>query len=105
MAWTERASGATGVDFDLWRPLRRLGAPRRGSGRPAGGWATAVVAVALVAGTVPLASAGVSLATVQTSVALGNALGPVLGGAIVAVIGFRSTFLLASACLLLSGIG
>jgi DHA1 family multidrug resistance protein-like MFS transporter len=65
---------------------------------------TVTASQALVASQTPKDRMGFSLGVMQTSVFLGNSVGPLLGGIVADAFGFRQSFVFAGVVLLLSGI-
>ena len=65
---------------------------------------TVAAATALVASTTPRDRSGSSLGTLQTGIFLGASLGPLIGGAIADLFGYRATFWITSLCLTLAGL-
>ncbi len=65
---------------------------------------TVPAAMALAAATVPQRTLGFALGTLQTAVALGNMVGPFIGGWLAAGLGYRSAFYVTGALLLSSGV-
>jgi MFS family permease len=61
-------------------------------------------AAALVAAAAPSGQVGVALGLVSTAVQVGNAVGPAVGGLTVASLGFRGSFILGGALLLVAGL-
>jgi len=61
-------------------------------------------AAALVAGVVPASQAGFALGLIATAVQVGNTVGPAVGGLTVDALGFRGSFLVGGATLLIGGL-
>jgi MFS transporter, DHA1 family, multidrug resistance protein len=61
-------------------------------------------AAALVAGVVPASQAGFALGLIATAVQVGNTFGPAVGGLTVDALGFRGSFLVGGATLLIGGL-
>jgi DHA1 family multidrug resistance protein-like MFS transporter len=88
---------AMGFVVDVWQLLGL----RLGQGALTGSQAAAA---ALVSATTPANQAGYALGLISTSVQIGNTVGPALGGVSVAVLGFRGSFVLGGALLLVGGL-
>jgi DHA1 family multidrug resistance protein-like MFS transporter len=65
---------------------------------------TVAAATALVASTTPRDRSGASLGTLQTGIFLGASLGPLIGGGIADLFGYRAAFWITSVCLTLAGL-
>jgi MFS family permease len=65
---------------------------------------SSAAAAALVAGIVPSTSAGFALGLIATAIQVGNTVGPAIGGVAVGPLGFRGSFLVAGALLLIAGL-
>ncbi len=65
---------------------------------------TVAAATALVASTTPRDRSGSSLGTLQTGIFLGASLGPLIGGGIADLLGYRAAFWITSICLTLAGL-
>src|SRR5262245_60211234 len=61
-------------------------------------------AAALVAGVVPASQAGFALGLIATAMQVGNTVGPAVGGLTVDALGFRGSFLVGGATLLIGGL-
>ncbi len=66
---------------------------------------TVFAANTLVAASAPPERNGYAMGLMQTSVWIGASLGPILGGVIADVVGFRPAFLISAGCLLVAGLG
>jgi len=65
---------------------------------------TIAAATTLVAGVVPKQYSGAALGSLQTAIAIGGSLGPLLGGIVADSLGYRSSFYITALLLLTSGI-
>jgi DHA1 family multidrug resistance protein-like MFS transporter len=65
---------------------------------------TVTAATTLAAATSPRARLGYTLGMVQTAIFAGSSLGPLIGGFLAHLLGYRATFLVASACLATAGL-
>jgi len=65
---------------------------------------TVAAATTLVAGVVPKQYSGFALGSLQTAIAIGGSLGPLLGGIVADSLGYRSSFYITALLLLTSGI-
>ena len=65
---------------------------------------TIAAATTLVAGVVPKQNSGAALGSLQTAIAIGGSLGPLLGGIVADSLGYRSSFYITALLLLTSGI-
>ncbi len=88
---------AMGFVGDVWQLL----AIRMVQGAVTGSQAAAA---ALVAAATPASSVGFALGLVSTAVQVGNTIGPVIGGVAVGSLGFRGSFVLGGALLLIGGL-
>ncbi len=66
---------------------------------------TVTAATALVATCVPPAQAGYALGTLQMAIYVGATAGPLVGGVVADTLGYRSTFFVTSALLIVAGFG
>src|SRR5438874_542590 len=89
--------GAMGFVGDVWQ----LEAVRLVQGAVTGSQAAAA---ALVAAATPTHQVGFALGLVSTAVQVGNTIGPVIGGVSVGSLGFRGSFVLGGALLLIGGL-
>jgi DHA1 family multidrug resistance protein-like MFS transporter len=89
--------GAMGFVGDPWQ----LEALRLVQGGVTGSQAAAA---ALVAAAAPSGQVGIALGLVSTAVQVGNAVGPAVGGLTVGSLGFRGSFILGGALLLVAGL-